>query len=93
MRVPVDYSRNCDKCGLPVEPANDAVALDIALGGGAWYVLARPRHLLPTDHCEGSPSRAQYLEGQPPDERPGYPLITEVIPVMREAYERMQANA
>lgn len=48
------------------------------------------RHLLPSKTCEGSPSRAQYLENQPRDTRP-YPLgrpdyVEAREPRYREAY-------
>ena len=81
----------CDKCGLPVEPSNDAVLLDVLVGKGDFLLLlAQPRHLLPTGDCPGSPSRAQYLEGQPRDPRPEYPYIEPAESAIRAAYERMQ---
>lgn len=87
---------NCDKCGKPVPPKNDAVNLmlvmestssDLALA----YIFASPRHLLPTEDCAGSPSRAQYLEGQPRDTR-GYPYSAEAEAEVRAAYAHMQVN-
>ena len=81
----------CDKCGEPVPHANDAVALDIFLGAGPGLITAQPRHLLPTDKCPGSPSRAQYLPGQPKDVR--YPYDDAAEPLVRAAYERLQENS
>lgn len=78
----------CDKCGIEVPPNNDAVAIDLALGSIA-AVFARSRHLIPTDSCTGSPSRAQYIEGQPRDARGyGYDLAYE--DVIRDIYAEMQ---
>ena len=63
----------CDKCGKPVDPSNDASILEAIFAGepaiAVWMV---GRHLLPVEGCQGSPSRAQYLEGRPRDTR-GYP--------------------
>jgi hypothetical protein len=52
-------------------------------------LLGRPRHLLPTRYCEGSPSRAQYLEGQPRDPRPEYAYNADHEAAISEAHERM----
>lgn len=89
MRPNVDYSRNCDKCGLPVDPHEDAVQIDLRLGASAYLIMARPRHLLATEHCEGSPSRAQYLEGQPRDTR-GYRYDPAAEAAIRAVYAEMQ---
>lgn len=80
----------CDKCGKPVVPENDATRLDrIMFGVESWHVMfTAPRHLLPTEDCEGSPSRAQYLEGQPRDTR-GYSYIEEREHMWRDAYTEM----
>jgi len=78
----------CDKCGEAVPDHNDAVRLDIELGAGPGLITAQPRHLLPTETCPGSPSRAQYLEGQPRDDR--YPYDPQYEAAVRAAYARMQ---
>ena len=71
----------CDKCGKDVDPGNNMAYWQVArqaLAGGRsaaqeLEVFARaplnmlytPRHLLPTEDCEGSPSCAsQALEGK-----------------------------
>lgn len=81
---------HCDKCGLPVKAANDAVMLDLILSGGAsiGLVVADARHLLPEGTCPGSPSRAQYLPGRPRD--PRYPYDPDYEGSVRRAYEKMQ---
>lgn len=85
----------CDKCGLPVHRKNDATFFYTILTGSIIFAFATPRHLLPvTDEdgkvlCEGSPSRAQYLEGQPRDTR-GYEYRPEVEAEYRAAYAKMQ---
>ena len=82
---------NCDKCGQTVPGNNNAVELSVRIGAltdfGALFL--RPRHLLPIGNCEGSPSRAQYLEGQPRDTR-GYVYDHNLEPTIREAYTKMQ---
>lgn len=84
----------CDKCHKPVLPSNDATFLDaIYYREPAVIVVSYARHLLPTEDCEGSPSRAQYLPGMPLDAREGgYPLDTTRIDEMREAYEKLQKD-
>lgn len=80
----------CDKCGKPVEYSNDASRLDALVTGCPEIVLfASARHLLPAGDCEGSPSRAQYIEGQPRDTR-GYEYDPELELKIREAYAAMQ---
>lgn len=54
------------------------------------------RHLFPVviggvKLCEGSPSRAQYLEGQPRDSR-DFLYDAEQVPVYRAAFERFRAE-
>lgn len=63
----------CDKCGKPVRPHNNLYHFALATGElrGIGVLLCQNRHLLPEGDCLGSPSRAQYLEGQPRDAR-GY---------------------
>ena len=57
--------------------------------GNAWLIGSRPRHLLPTEFCEGSPSRVQYLEGQPRDSRPEYPYNEAWEARVRDAYAEL----
>lgn len=79
------YLRRCDKCGQLVPLHNSlfgfsnhwfAVTGTFALASGDG-----DRHLLPvlagdgTVLCHGSPSRAQYLEGQPRDPRPEFRYV------------------
>ncbi len=79
----------CDKCGKPVPPSNDAVIL-LFEATGDWSLLgAGARHLLPTEDCEGSPSRAEYIEGQPRDTR-GYEYDPVLEKHFREAYTKIQ---
>lgn len=78
----------CDKCGEAVEPQNDAVLLELTLSENPLFFLAISRHLFPTEKCPGSPSRAQYFEGQPRDTR-GYPYYKEYEEKYRGAYQRM----
>lgn len=78
----------CDKCGKPVPIKNDAVFLQMRVTNDLSLITAQPRHLLPTEDCEGSPSRAQYLEGQPSDSQ--YAYHPELEAPMREAYRKMQ---
>ncbi|MEI6346059.1 MAG: hypothetical protein WCO79_02395 [bacterium] len=95
-------SRNiCDKCGREVPPHNN-----LQLLVDEWFHLKKQvnyaawgcRHILPVMEngkaiCEGSPSRAQYLEGQPHDPRPEYPhLGGEVENEFRTAYRRLLAK-
>ena len=83
----------CDKCGELVSTQNDAVALEVMRQHGKridplTQFVYGARHLLPTSTCEGSPSRAQYLEGQPRDTR-GYEYDEDVEAEYRAAYERL----
>src|SRR5437870_332690 len=53
------------------------------------------KHLLPIVKegktiCPGSPSRAQYIEGQPRDPRPRFAYRPELEPKVRAAYFRLQ---
>mgnify|MGYP000906183313 CR=1 FL=1 len=91
----------CDKCGTYVPDANDAVLLEMAIGGVNSFALifARSRHLLPviapdgTVVCVGSPSRAQYLEGQPRDQRTAYAYNPALERRIRTAYAALQEAA
>lgn len=84
----------CDKCGERVPPENDLRQLLYHLGvaSALQMLLTLPRHLLPTERCEGSPSRVQYLAGQPRDSR-GYPYDPRLVQPIRAAYARMQREA
>jgi hypothetical protein len=65
----------CDKCGKEVKKGNDAKLINVLVnieevGMGETLVSSLPsRHLLSVEGCEGTPSRAQYLKGQPRDTR------------------------
>jgi len=97
--IPTDLSL-CNKCGNKVEPGNSAVELMWRAGLFTWieYLLVQQRHLLRSDTCEGSPSLAQYLEGQPLDTRifsngdPMYPIVEERVETIRFAYRDMQLD-
>lgn len=82
----------CDKCHRKVSPENDASVLDLKTG---IALLHNPRHLLPVIVedvvvCEGSPSRAQYIDGQRRDKRSRYQYRTEYEDQFRAAYAEMQ---
>lgn len=88
----------CDKCGLEVPYHNDATIVDAKVYGDPSRVLFHlARHFMPvTDEngnavCEGSPSRAQYIEGQPRDNR-GYPYIKERENAWRSAWAELQSE-
>jgi hypothetical protein len=87
---------DCDKCGQPVPAKNDARRLELEVGASPFVLISAPRHLLPVVEggrriCEGSPSRAQYLPGQPRDPRPQYRYDPSLETKIRAAYARMQA--
>lgn len=78
----------CDKCHMDVPFDNDATFIESIVTGQPFTILAnKARHFLPTENCEGSPSRAQYIEGQPRDKR-GYPYNPEMEQVWRDAYAK-----
>lgn len=89
----------CDKCGGEVPLSNNAVALEVCLGASPLlFIGAFPRHLLPVVEggkvvCAGSPSRAQYLEGQPRDSRPGFVYDESLEGRHREAYAELLKQA
>lgn len=87
--------RICDQCSQPVEPGNSARRLDVLMSkGSAWG--NKDRHLLPVkgkNHCDGSPSRAQYLPGQPRDRRNGATYFERNERPYREAHAKMLAEA
>lgn len=94
-KVPIG---KCDKCGREVMSCDDAVNLDVHAGrmGLGILMVVPPRHLLPIVEdgiqvCEGSPSRAQYLAGQPRDKR-GLSYWEELEIPIRSAYALMQAD-
>jgi len=83
----------CDKCDEVVDPKNDAVDLDFIMQRGRRPEMIEKfvygaRHLLPTDSCEGSPSRAQYITGVR-DTRPEYPYIPEREKEYRDAHAEL----
>lgn len=83
----------CDKCDGAVESKMDAAILDSMAFGSSHYKVTS-RHLFPVKEgdvqiCEGSPSRAQYIQGWPRDTR-GYPYLPEYEVKIREAYQRLQ---
>ena len=87
-------SLNCDKCGIEVPATNNAVYLDIIITQNPLLVLAVSRHLLPliedgTTVCAGSPSRAQYIEGQPRDLRGDFPYNNSMEARVRLAYVKL----
>jgi hypothetical protein len=64
----------CDKCGQEVPWENDATIVESFYQDSPGFILLYgARHFLPTEDCKGSPSRAQYIEGQPRDTREAYP--------------------
>lgn len=84
----------CDKCEGEVELGNDALALDVIRTGNPALGFAISRHLLPVvvdgqTVCPGSPSRAQYLEGQPRDTRSAHAYNPENELPNREAYQQL----
>ncbi len=90
----------CDKCGQKVPVDNNMVYLDHFRQPGIGVLFNHARHLLPVRDpetgeatCHGSPSRAQYIEGQPRDTRGGYPYDSDKEASHREAYAKMQALA
>ncbi len=94
-------SNICDKCGRHVPPENNAVEFELILDQGrtTYLAVADSRHLLPVVEggkvvCEGSPSRAQYLHGQPPDTRPGRPprLTGHMLEIQTQHYRSVFAE-
>lgn len=88
----------CDKCGREVEPINDIRVFEAGLGlypELRFATMSTSRHLLPVIEdgkkvCEGSPSRAQYLEGQPQDLRCAmFPYEEEVEKLYRQTFTDM----
>jgi hypothetical protein len=82
-------NRVCDKCGKPVNPHNDATIIEAVKNGRKMIVFtSQPRHFLPIPGCPGSPSRAQYIQGQSRDPRSTYDSKQESA--WRDAYARAQ---
>lgn len=82
----------CDKCGGPVLPSNDTTFVMAELYDDPIIIIAaQGRHFLPEGDCLGSPSRAQYIAGQPRDTR-GYPYNPENEEPYRQAYARVQSR-
>lgn len=91
----------CYKCGRECPPDNDASIFDAILLDEPLAVLySHACHLLPVyaengvQLCIGSPSRAQYIEGQARDQRPEYAYKNEQEEPHRVAYTELlrQAN-
>lgn len=85
----------CDKCGRVVPSSNDVVYFDSMLdfmhGHAPVSLFGQSRHLLPVKEgeevvCIGSPSRAQYLEGQPRDPRSEWAYKPEREALYRKAW-------
>jgi hypothetical protein len=83
----------CDKCGKPVRPHNNIYFVGVASGEiqGCGILLCRNRHFLPEEGCEGSPSRAQYIEGQPRDAR-GFAYLSECETKWRDALRLVRST-
>ncbi|MDB5260616.1 MAG: hypothetical protein JWN37_847 [Candidatus Nomurabacteria bacterium] len=85
----------CDKCRTPVPDRNNAAYVGLYAGNATCFT-ASARHLLPwydiegEKSCEGSPSTAQYLEGQPRDVRPGSVYHNHMELFIREGYRLLQ---
>lgn len=87
-RIP-DALPLCDKCNRPVRPHDDMRIIGVASGwpsAGLW----ENRHFFPNVLCEGSPSRAQYIEGRLRAEQYEYDPESEVM--WRAGYKRTLAT-
>ena len=81
----------CDKCGKQVRFQDDATLYESLVDGEPYDVLSfQARHLLPTEDCPGSPSRARYLKDQPDDPRGEYPWNDRRARLYREAWALVQ---
>jgi hypothetical protein len=88
----------CDKCKTNVPANNDAGVFDTILTANPFFMLMVSRHLLPVFDgekmiCSGSPSRGQYMEGQPRDQRRPYAYRPELELEYRHVYELVQQVA
>lgn len=78
----------CAKCLKPCPKENDVAYIESYIPGNGAVLLFMPScHLLPTEDCIGSPSRAQLIEGQPRDPRPEYPYDPERAKIYMGAYK------
>jgi len=87
----------CDKCKQLVEPNNNVANLlaeiEIAENGklSCGFVLLTPRsigrHFMPVNGCHGSPSRNQYIPGQPRSQDYAYEKSYEIT--VRNAYSKL----
>jgi hypothetical protein len=88
----------CDKCGGIVPLHNDAVFVEaLTKDTPELLLIAKSRHFLSVVKngvtlCEGSPSRAQYIAGQPRDRR-GYRYDTNLEAKIRIAYAQAKDHA
>lgn len=89
----------CSKCGEPVMLENNGALFDLFVHEHPTPFLAvsltQAFHLLPVIKdgrtvCPGSPSRFQYLAGQPRDPRPQIHYRPEREPIKRAAFAQMQ---
>lgn len=91
--------RICHKCKKPVSVRNDGGHIGYLVFSDPTGLQCGPHttHFLPVVEngivlCEGSPYRAQYLEGQPRDKRHFLYFKSSEAPV-RAAYQKLQALA
>jgi len=88
----------CDRCGEAVPPQNDVREFDaLLMDNPVILFVGHSRHILPVVKdgavtCPGSPSRAQYIEGQPPDPRARYAYDPKSEERYRTAWRRLQAK-
>jgi hypothetical protein len=89
----------CDKCNTEVPPENDATLIHAyGFNEPLAAFIFNARHFFPVYDesgnliCEGSPSRAQYIEGQPRDTR-GYEYHPEHESSWREGLRMAQEYA
>lgn len=84
---PVEPIGPCDRCGAPVMALEDWVELERRLAQIEGLPL-HPRYLLaPARHVLCSPSRRQYLSGQPRAE--AHPYNAEMEPKVRAVWAEM----
>ena len=86
--------RKCDKCSEIVPRENSTMLLEEQRDNPQVGHYQHDRHLFAVDGpvpCEGSPSRAQYIEGQSHDQRGIYDYHADLEVSIREAYAKMLA--
>lgn len=97
---PAMVIEKCDKCGRLCYSDNDARMIEVEasiakygekMAAKLLIYCSTSRHFLPVVEgglvvCQGSPSRAQYVEGQPRDTR-GYPYLPEYEEFWRKGLE------